>query len=144
VCSNGGWEAGGSNQKVPDARKARASQDPMSMTLVETPTKGREKLLRPYPEVRHSPPVEAWGHLPISKILTQNCSCLKEIQGQEWTETEGEAIQRLPYLGIYPICRHYCGCQEVLADRSPIQLSPERSCQILTNTDRDAHSQPSD
>ena len=24
VCSNGGWETGGSNKKVPDARKARA------------------------------------------------------------------------------------------------------------------------
>jgi hypothetical protein len=31
-----------------------------------------------------SPPkVEGWGHhLPIFEILTQNCSCLKEIQGQ--------------------------------------------------------------
>jgi hypothetical protein len=49
-------------------------------------------------------------------------------------ETEGKAIQRLPHLGIHPTCRHYCGGQEVLADRSLIQLSPERLCQILTNT----------
>jgi hypothetical protein len=28
----------------------------------------------------------------------------------------------------------------VLADSSLIQLSPERLCQILTNTDEDAHS----
>jgi hypothetical protein len=35
VCSNGGWGTGGSNQKVPDARKARAFQDPMAMTLAE-------------------------------------------------------------------------------------------------------------
>ena len=27
--------------------------------------------------------VEGWGHLPISKILTQNCSCLKETRGQQ-------------------------------------------------------------
>ena len=29
--------------------------------------------------------------------------------------------------------RHYCGCQEVHVDRSPIKLSPERPCQSLTN-----------
>jgi hypothetical protein len=32
---------------------------------------------------------------------------------------------------------------KVLADRSLIQLSPERLYQILTNTDMEAHSQPS-
>jgi hypothetical protein len=35
VCRNGGWETGGSNQKVPDSRKARAFQDPMGMTLAK-------------------------------------------------------------------------------------------------------------
>jgi hypothetical protein len=40
--------------------------------------------------------------------------------------------------------RHYCGCQEVLADRSVIWLSHERLCQSLTNTEVDAHSQPLD
>jgi hypothetical protein len=36
------------------------------------------------------------------------------------TETEGKAIQRLTHLEIQPIfkLRHYCGCQQVLADRS--------------------------
>ena len=38
--SNGRWGTGGSNQKVPDARKARASQDPTGMTLAEIPHKG--------------------------------------------------------------------------------------------------------
>jgi hypothetical protein len=38
--------------------------------------------------------------------------------------------------------RHYCRCQEVIADRSLIQLSPERLCQNLTNTEADALSQP--
>jgi hypothetical protein len=41
VCSNGGWGTWGSNQKVPDARKARASQDPMGMTLTEIPPQRR-------------------------------------------------------------------------------------------------------
>jgi hypothetical protein len=33
----------GSNQKVPDARKARASQDPTGMTLAEITHKGEEE-----------------------------------------------------------------------------------------------------
>ena len=36
-CSNGRWGAWGSKQKVQDARKARAFQDPMGMTLAEMP-----------------------------------------------------------------------------------------------------------
>jgi hypothetical protein len=39
-------------------------------------------------------------------------------------ESEGMAIQRLLHLGIHSIyitkSRHYCGCQEVLAERSLI------------------------
>jgi hypothetical protein len=35
-------------------------------------------------------------------------------------ETVGKAIQRLPQLGIHPKPRHYCGCQEVLVDKSLI------------------------
>ena len=33
----------GSNQKVPDARKARGSQDPTGMTLAEIPNKGERE-----------------------------------------------------------------------------------------------------
>jgi hypothetical protein len=40
------------------------------------------------------------------------------------TVTEGKAIQTMPHVEIYPIylhqTRHYCGCQELLADRSLI------------------------
>jgi hypothetical protein len=61
-------------------------------------------------------------------------------------ETEGKAIQRLPYLGIHPSHepRHYCGCQQVLSDRSLIYLSSERIYQSLINTEVDACSQPLD
>jgi hypothetical protein len=62
VCSNGGWETGVSSQKVPDDRKTRDSQDPTGMTLAEIPTKGKENLKRPYPEVME------WGHPSISKF----------------------------------------------------------------------------
>jgi hypothetical protein len=45
-------------------------------------------------------------------------------------ETEGKDMQRLLHLGIHPIYSHhtYCGCQELLADRSLIWLSSERFC----------------
>jgi hypothetical protein len=63
-------------------------------------------------------------------------------------ETEGKAIQRLPHVRIhlYTVIkpRHYCGCQQVLADRNLIQLSPERLHQYLANTEVDALSQPLD
>jgi hypothetical protein len=48
----------------------------------------------------------------------------------------------IPYTVTKP--RHYCGCQEVLADRNLIWLSPERFCQSLTNSEVDALSHPLD
>jgi hypothetical protein len=61
-------------------------------------------------------------------------------------EVEAMAIQRLPPWEIIPYAdtkpRHYCDCQEVLADRTLIQLlSPKRLCQSPTNTQINAHSQ---
>jgi hypothetical protein len=38
----------------------------------------------------------------------------------------------IPYTAIKS--RHYCGCQQVLADSSLIYLSPKRLCQCLINT----------
>jgi hypothetical protein len=64
------------------------------------------------------------------------------------SETEGKAIQRLPTWGSIPYTvtkpRHYYGCQEVLAGRSLIWMTPERLCQRLTNTEVDALRQPLD
>jgi hypothetical protein len=40
VCSNRAWVTGGITQKVPDASKSKASQDPIGMTLAEIPYKG--------------------------------------------------------------------------------------------------------
>jgi hypothetical protein len=72
-----------------------------------------------------------------------------EIQRQSVEQRQKERPSRdcptwgsIPYTVTKP--RHYCGCQQVLADRSMIQLSPERLCQCLTNTEVDAHSQPMD
>jgi hypothetical protein len=44
----------------------------------------------------------------------------------------------IPYTVFKP--RHYCGCQELYADRSLIQLSPDRPFQSLTNTEAGARS----
>jgi len=38
----------------------------------------------------------------------------------------------------------YCCCQQVHVDRGLIQLSPERLCQSMTNTEVDAHRLPLD
>ena len=45
----------------------------------------------------------------------------------------------IPYTITKP--RHCCGCEEVLADRSLIQLSQERFYQSLTNTEAESGSQ---
>ena len=57
--------------------------------------------------------VEEWSHPPISKILTQNCFCLKEMQGQKLEQRLKERPSRnwptwgsIPYTVIKP--RHYC------------------------------------
>jgi hypothetical protein len=77
VCSNGG-----SQQKVPDTRKARGSQDPTGMIVAEMPKKGEREPVETMWRGQAWPLVEGWGHTPLSKILTQNCFCLKEIQEQ--------------------------------------------------------------
>jgi hypothetical protein len=41
-----GWGTGYSNQKVPDAKKARAFQDPMGMTLAEISHKGEGEAVK--------------------------------------------------------------------------------------------------
>ena len=43
MCSNGEWRSWGSQEKVPDARKAKESQDPMGITLAEMPSKGERE-----------------------------------------------------------------------------------------------------
>jgi hypothetical protein len=69
----------------------------------------------------------------VKKVLTRG-----NMETKCGAETEGKAI---PYTATKP--RSYYGCQQVLADRSLIWLSPERFCQSLTNTE-EACSQPLD
>jgi hypothetical protein len=86
------------------------------------------------------------GYPPISKFLTQKCSCPKKNKTKNEAETEGRAIQGLPHLGIHPVCRyqtaHCCCGQEVLADIDLVWLLLGRFGQQLTNADADAWRQP--
>ena len=45
MCSNGGWGARVSHQKVPDDRKARVSQNPKGMRIAEMTNKGEGELV---------------------------------------------------------------------------------------------------
>jgi hypothetical protein len=120
VCSHGAWGTWGSNKKFPDVGKARVFQDPTGMTLSEIPSKGGGGTIS-WNYLRLL--VEGWNLSLISKILTQNCSCLKEIQGQRVEKRLKKMLYKdwptwwsIPYTDIKP--RHYCRCQEVLADRN--------------------------
>ena len=52
----------------------------MGMTLAKTPNKRETEPVETTCRLAQ-PPVEGWDHSPTSKILTQNYSCLKEMQG---------------------------------------------------------------
>ena len=75
----------------------------------------------------------------------------KHSQGGIWRQSVEQRLKErpsrvcptwesIPYIATKP--RHHCGCWEVHADRSLIWLSFKKLCQILTNTEADAHSQP--
>jgi hypothetical protein len=99
VCSNGGWETRGSYQKIPDAWKARGSQDSTGMTLAEIPNKGEREPVQTTSRGMKSP-----THL---KTFNQEFLLSKGNTGtKSGAETEGKASWRLPYLSIHPTCSH--------------------------------------
>ena len=73
------------------------------MTLAEIPNRGEMEPEETTFSVETWSPVEGWGHLPISKFLTQNCSCPKEMQGQKMEQRQKERPSRdCPTLGSIP------------------------------------------
>ena len=86
----------GSNQKVPDARKSRASQDPTGMRLAEIPHKREgyvETISRGYTWL----PVEGWGTPTHLQIFNPKFLLSKGNRGEKsGTETEGKAIHSVP------------------------------------------------
>ena len=61
-----------------------------------------------------------------------------EIKCRAGTEGKGHP-EMAPYVDLSHTqsTRHYVRCQEMLAERSLIWLSPEWPCQSLTNTEAD-------
>jgi hypothetical protein len=54
----------------------------MGLKLAEIPKKGEREPANTVSGGKEQPEVQKWEHPPFSKILTQNFSCLKKIQGQ--------------------------------------------------------------
>ena len=52
------------------------------MRFAEMPNKGDREPVETISKGETRAPVEGWGHTLISQFLTQNCSCLKELQEQ--------------------------------------------------------------
>jgi hypothetical protein len=57
------------------------------MTLAEIPNKGEDKTTETISRGQARPSVEGWDHLLVSRFLTQNCSCLKEIREQSMEQS---------------------------------------------------------
>jgi hypothetical protein len=85
-----------------------------------------------------------------SALLRKETKYLEEeIQRQNVEQRLKERPSRdCPTWGSIPYTvtkrRHYCGCQEVHAERSLIWLSSEKLCQSLTNTETNACTPPLD
>jgi hypothetical protein len=78
------------------------------------------------------------GEIPIEGVTETNL----EERLRERPSRDCSTWESIPYTVTKP--KHYCGYQQVLANRSLIYLSPERLCQCLTNTEVDALSQSLD
>ena len=61
----------------------------MQVTLAEMLNSGGMKPEEITFSSQTGPPVEGWDTNPSTKFLTQNCSCLKEIQGQNGADDGG-------------------------------------------------------
>jgi hypothetical protein len=70
----------------------RDSQYSLGITLVKMPNNGERELSLP-PADRQGLKWRGRVTNPQSKFLTQNCSCLKELQGQKWRRDWRSAIQ---------------------------------------------------
>jgi hypothetical protein len=75
---------------APNSREARGSQD----FKQKYPTKGEiQRVETTFIRIAWLL-VEGWGHPPISKLLSQKCSCQKESQGQKMEQKLKERPSR--------------------------------------------------
>jgi hypothetical protein len=60
-------------------------QDSMGVILAKMPNNVEMEHEETTSSSQTEPQVEVWQHQPTFKIVTQNCFCLKEMQGQKWS-----------------------------------------------------------
>jgi hypothetical protein len=77
------WRRGPS-RKLPETWPVRDSQDSKRGTLDEIPNSGEREIVKPTSSRKTGHQAEGWVAIPQSNTLTQNFSCLKELQGQKW------------------------------------------------------------
>lgn len=73
-------ELGVATNKVPDSRGNIDSQALTGITLVEILKAGKIEPVETISSTQAWPPDNRWGQPSISKILTQNCTYVKEMQ----------------------------------------------------------------
>ena len=83
------WEEGGGvpSRKIPKTWDVRDSQDSKGGTLDEMPHSGEKELVEPTSSKRQGIKWKDGVVISQSKTLTQNCSCLKDLQGEKWRRT---------------------------------------------------------
>jgi len=129
VGSNGEWGTGFSHQQVPDAKKERCSQDP-GMRLAEIPDKGY-RTCRGFIHRVGKAPRGGMGPLTHLQIFNPGLLLSKGNMGSKCgTESEGKAIQRLPYFGIHPTYSHQTQTLFQMP-RSACWQEPEKDSQRL-------------
>jgi hypothetical protein len=110
---------GASSGYMPRSGITGSSGSSMSNFLRNHQTKTQEE---GRPKCGYFNPSYKGEQIPMEEVTETKCEA----------EIEGLTIQRLLHLGSFPYTttkpRHYCGCQQELADRSLIELSSERLC----------------
>ena len=106
VCSNGGWRTQVANRNSPMPGKQRFPGPNRDGINLNTKLKGGRACGDHIQRLGNAPSCRIW---PPTHLQTFNPEFLLS-QGNTGTkcgvETEGTAIQKLPHLGIHPICRH--------------------------------------
>jgi hypothetical protein len=79
----------------------------MRMTLAKIPNKGEIESVETISSGEAQPLLRDGATHPFEKKINPEWFLSKGNAGtKSGAETEGKAIQRLPHIGIHPICRH--------------------------------------
>jgi hypothetical protein len=82
VRSSGGWGTGGWALKSPRCQGSKGFPEPNENDISLNTQQRGERFCRDQIQRLVTALSKGWGHPSISKILNQNCSCLKEMQRQ--------------------------------------------------------------